>query len=91
MALAPKGMKKISTLSAAKGLDDTTAIPTRARVALIQAETQNIRWRDDGTDPTASIGILLAAGDSMMYEGPLSKFRFIETTASATVNVSFYG
>ena len=58
--------------------------------ALIQAETQSVRWRDDGTAPTSSVGTLLAAGESMFYEGDLNQLRFIVVTASAKLNVTFY-
>ena len=59
-------------------------------VALIQAEDQNVRWRDDGTDPTASVGMLLEAGKDMLYTGDLGAIKFIEEAASAKLNVSYY-
>jgi hypothetical protein len=58
--------------------------------ALVQAETQNVRWRDDGTAPTTTVGHVLAAGESMLYEGDLNQIKFIEVTASAKLNVTFY-
>lgn len=67
------------------------AIPKGARAALIEAETQSIRWRDDGTAPTATVGHVIAAGSSMFYEfGPLSNVQIIETAASAKANITFY-
>lgn len=66
-------------------------LPAAVDAVLLQAETQNIRWRDDGTDPTASVGMLLVAGDSpTIWEGDYSVLRFIEATASAKLNVTFY-
>jgi len=63
---------------------------TDFNVALIQAETQNVRWRDDGTAPTASVGHILAAGETMFYEGDMNNLKFIEVTTSAKLNVTFY-
>jgi hypothetical protein len=49
-----------------------------------------VRWRDDGTAPTASIGMPLAIGVSLSYDGDLKAIRFIEVLASANLNVSYY-
>ena len=88
------GYQKLSSLSSATGLTVPTQTPngsaTQANFAIIVAETQNVRWRDDGTDPTASVGMLLVAGVPFQYDGDLSRIKFIETTASAKVNVSYY-
>jgi hypothetical protein len=88
------GYQQISDLSSAVGLTVPTSTPlgasTKANFALIVAETQNVRWRDDGTSPTASVGMLLVAGVPLQYDGDLSKIKFIETTASAKLNISYY-
>lgn len=84
--LVPKGYQQITGLSAVKGL----TIPTGAEIAVIQAESQNVRWRDDGSVPTASVGMQLAAGRDMLFTSKLSAVRFIEEAASAKVNVSYY-
>lgn len=60
------------------------------RVALVQALNQNVRWRDDGTDPTDAVGMRLAAGETMFYVGDLRKIRFIEEAASAELNYTVY-
>ncbi len=89
--LTPFAYQQITSLSAATAL--TVPAPTNsvpATLALIQAETQSVRWRDDGTNPTASVGMVLAAGETLPYTGDLTKLRFIETTASAKLNVSYY-
>lgn len=86
-ALTAKGYQQITSLSAAAAL----TVPTGATVALIQAETKDIRWRDDGTNPTSSVGMVLAAGTSVFFTGSLSAFRAIETAASAKLNISYYG
>jgi hypothetical protein len=58
--------------------------------ALIVAETQSVRWRDDGVAPTASVGMLLATGVPLQYDGDLTNIKFIEQTASAKLNISYY-
>lgn len=75
----------------AKTLDQIAdGIPDGAQYALVEAETANIRWRDDGVDPTASIGHVIAAGSSKMFEGWLAKVAIIGVTAAANLNVTFY-
>jgi hypothetical protein len=88
------GYQQLGTLSSAIGLTVPVRTPdgmsAKANFALIVAETQNVRWRDDGVDPTASVGMLLVANIPFQYDGDLSKIKFIETTASAKLNVSYY-
>jgi hypothetical protein len=85
-SLEPLGYQQITSLSAATAL----TIPEGARAAIIEAETQAVRWRDDGTSPTASVGMPLASGADFLYTGKLSKLKFIEQTASAKLNVCYY-
>lgn len=84
--LIPLGYQQITSLSLAKGLSP----PLKSRVCIIQAITQNIRWRDDSIEPTNSVGMVLAAGADMLYTGNLAKIRFIEVAANAELNVSYY-
>ena len=64
-------------------------VPVGTTVAFIQVELQTVRWRDDGTDPTVGVGSLIAVGETLMYAGSFSKFRLIQTTATATVNIEY--
>lgn len=84
--LVPAGYQQITDVSAAVGL----TVPDGATLAVIQAEDQAVRYRDDGTDPTASVGMVIAEGQELVYNGDLSAITFIETTASAKLNVSYY-
>lgn len=81
-----KGFQQITSLSAAASL----TVPAGATTAVIHAESQDVRWRDDGTNPTASVGMVITAGTSISYSGNLAAIRLIETTASAKLNVSYY-
>lgn len=84
--LVPLGYQQITALSAATAL----TVPTGSRLAIIQAETQGVRWRDDGTNPSATVGMVLAAGYDLVYTGDLTAIRFFEVIASAKLNVSYY-
>ena len=65
-------------------------IPQQARMALISASTQGVRWRDDGTAPTASIGMPLGAGQQISYTGDLAAIALIQQASGAVLDVSFY-
>lgn len=66
----------------------TKGLPNRA---LIQCEAQDVRWTDDpDVDPTSTIGMLLKANTVLDYSGDLSLLRFIQTAATAILNVSYY-
>ena len=88
------GYQQITTLTASVGL----TIPARAPdglnakpvFALIIAEGAPVRWRDDGTAPTASVGMPLAVGVPLQYDGDLTKIRFIQQSASGILNISYY-
>lgn len=83
--LTPMGYQQISGPSNA-----ALTVPTGARIALIQAESQPIRWRDDGTNPTATVGMTLPVGSALEYDGSLSAIRFTQTAATGILNVSYY-
>ena len=82
----PVGYQQITALSSSTAL----TIPNLAKAALIQVEDQNVRYRDDGVAPTSSVGMQLLADAAIWYTGKLSALRFIEETASAKLNVSYY-
>jgi hypothetical protein len=87
------GYSQITNLTAAVTLSGAgITIPRGAETLLLQAEAQIVRYRDDGTAPTAAIGMQLIVGT--MYEFTISEIanmQFIQATASATLNISFYG
>jgi hypothetical protein len=84
----PLGYQQITTLSSAQ----TLTVPAGATMALVKAETQAVRWRDDGTNPTATVGMPLLATDPYLFVGvqQLAVIAFIEQTASAKLNISYY-
>jgi hypothetical protein len=88
------GYQQITSLSSSTGLTvpttDSGGNKQQPTFALIIAETQGVRWRDDGTAPTASVGMPLLVGVPLQYDGDLTKIKFIEQVASAKLNISYY-
>lgn len=84
--LVPLGYQQITALSAAASL----TVPAGARLAICQATVAALRWRDDGTNPTASIGMLLSVNYEIVYTGDLTTIKFIESAGGGILNVSYY-
>ena len=82
----PLGYQQITSLASSTAL----AVPTGATVAQISVEAAGVRYRDDGTAPTASIGMPLLAGANFTYGGNLASLRFIAISGSPVLNVSYY-
>jgi len=88
------GYQQIISLGTSAGLTlpttDANGLNCPPAFALIVAESQGVRWRDDGVAPTASVGMPLAVGIPLQYDGDLSKIRFIEQASGAKLNISYY-
>ncbi|NPT59089.1 hypothetical protein [Paraburkholderia elongata] len=82
----PLGFQQITTLSTAQSL----TVPAGALLAVIQASTQAISWRDDGIAPTATVGMSIATGNELQYNGNLSAIQLIQVTSGAIANISYY-
>ena len=70
----------------------TAATMDQAVEALVTVEAGAVRFRADGTDPTAAVGHVLEVGDVLKVrsQNDLQKIRFIRRDAvSATLRVSF--
>ena len=69
-----------------------TTIPAGAKRALVVLESANaLRWRGDGTAPTASVGNPLAGSGVLEVESILEKFKAIRSgAADAVMNVTYY-
>jgi hypothetical protein len=89
--IAPLGYCQLTSVSSATAVSSCSGgIPQRAAWAVICIETAAIRYRDDGTDPTTSVGMPLAAGQCMGYRSKLSALKVIAQTGSPVVNIAFY-
>ena len=83
----PVGYQQIAAFSTVQ----TLTPPAGATAALIRVETTSVRWRDDGTAPTASVGQLLLTTDApFWYPGVLSALQFIPTSSTSTLDVTYY-
>jgi hypothetical protein len=88
------GYQQITDLSGAtfltvptKNLSGLAGTPS---IALITPEAQAVRWRDDGVNPTATVGMPLAVGVTLQYDGDLTLIKFIEQAGGAKLNISYY-
>lgn len=88
------GYQQITNLSASTALTvpqrDLNGLVGTPRIAIITPEGQAVRWRDDGVAPTADVGMPLAAGVTLQYDGDLTQIRFIQQTGTAKLNVTYY-
>ena len=85
----------VTVAGASTALTAATHSPTGgpgAEQALLTLEAGQIRWRADGTAPTAAVGHLLEIGDSLVLDGAdtITKFRGIRTGGtSGSLSVSY--
>lgn len=95
----PLGYCQMTSLASAKALTTANcssgAVPNGAIIAEICVETAGVRYRDDGTAPTASVGIPVVptATAPQCYAYAiisLGAVQFIAISGSPVVNVSFY-
>lgn len=88
------GYQQITSLSASSALTvptvDANGLNVKPTIAIIVSETAGVRWRDDGVAPTGTVGMPLAAGVTLQYDGDLSRIRFIQQSAGAILNISYY-
>lgn len=82
----PLGYQQITSVPTGTFL----TVPTGARMAQICVETQAVRYRDDGTAPTASVGQPQAAGTCFTYSGSLPAIQFIQQTGTALLDALYY-
>lgn len=86
---APLGYAQAS-LTVVQLLSALLAVPSGATYVVLIPETNGLRWRDDGTNPTAAIGMPVAAGQSFVYDGDLSKLRVVSQAATCTLNLAYF-
>lgn len=85
--LTPLGYQQLSTISSATAL----TIPAGATVAYVTAESGTVRYRDDGTNPTTTVGTPLTQGFTLIYVAtPLTAVKFIDTSTGAVLSVNYY-
>lgn len=82
----PNGYQQLTSISGATGL----TVPTGSVIAEICDEGDEARYRDDGTNPTTTVGMPVPAGTCFQYAGLLTAIKFIDTSSGAIVDVSYY-
>ena len=80
------------TLANSTAVGFNTTIRGGASVIDLCAETQNARYRGDGTDPTLSTGVLLPKDVWQRWEGYNgdANIKFQRTTGTVTIGVMAY-
>ena len=65
----------------------TAATFLAATVAFVQCQDAAIRYRLDGTNPTATVGLRLDPGDVLVLDFPdqISRIRFIRESGTSAV------
>lgn len=98
--IRPLKYTQTTNIAAAKAVTDLIdatlvvggVIVPSVSLVVIQAETQSVRWVDDGSIPTASVGNVVPAGQTMVvYRDQFSGFKLIQSAANGIVNVTAYG
>jgi hypothetical protein len=88
---AAGGVDASTLVSTAQFAGLAAGIPIGTTKILINCAAQAIRWRDDGTAPTAAVGYPLATGVDLVFTGDFNKLRLIAQVAGAVVNMVAYG
>lgn len=57
---------------------------------VIQCNGGNVRWRDDGVAPTATVGMTLAALGQLDYTGENTVIEFILSSGTPILDINYY-
>lgn len=96
-AYADSGIRRVpcgywqATVTTLTAVSIPAACGSNPSLAVIKAEAQALRYRDDGTAPTATVGQPIATSDiPIQYEGTISALQFIAQTSGGIVDILFY-
>jgi hypothetical protein len=89
-AVVAMGYCQLSVTAAALISTCSGGIPAGAAFAWITPETAALRWRDDGTAPTTTVGYPITVGQQMIYSGPLGSLQLIAQSGTTSVSIAFY-
>lgn len=81
------GYYQLTSLSSAQ------KVPGAGAIVMLQAEAQNLRYRVDGVAPTASVGMILTAGECVTLNvghGNIQNIQVIEITGGGILNATVY-
>lgn len=92
MASQVKGTQQLTAVQLGSAIGLT--IPAGADRCIVQAEGAPVRYRLDGTSPTAAIGMRLLQTDSpreFVLEVGMETVKFIAESGSPLLNVTYFG
>ena len=72
----PLGYQQITPVTT----PSTLTVPNAARLVVMCAETNNIRYRDDGVAPTATVGQPIFSSTCIQYSGSIPALLFQQVT-----------
>jgi len=84
------GFEQLAVSNTAIGL---ASIPEKANKAVMTVEDGTLRYRDDGTAPTATVGLKVFVGGTIILNGRDSIQKFLairQGTTDSELNVSYY-
>lgn len=91
--LVPVGFQSFTLSNSTATAVNSTIRGAKASTLIISVETNNARFRDDGTAPTLTTGVLLASANSpYIFEGynRTSNLKFQRATGSAKISIAAY-
>lgn len=89
----PLGCSQIlnATLATATKIVLPTPVPGMSPgFAIVQVQGGNIRWKDDGVAPTATVGLTLVQGQELDYIGDATMLQMISSSGTPIVDVCVY-
>lgn len=89
---SPLGFQKLTVSSSPVGFTLPAVTPT-VRAVTVTVETNSIRYRLDGTDPTTTTGHLLYDGDvlDITNVNSILSFKAIAVGADGTIQITYFG
>lgn len=86
----PLGYEQLTVSDSAVGL---ASIPAGASRAIVMVEAEPLRYREDGNDPTSSVGVLCVAATRFELESRQAILNFLAIRSGATdsvISVNYY-
>ena len=87
MAVSQLGVATLAVDATSGGVTWTT-VPAGTTQAILRCETAPVRWRADGTGPTATVGTPMNVGDTLLLVGNdygdfMRRMKWIRTTGTS--------
>jgi hypothetical protein len=97
-ACTPMGFVAVTVAASAVGFSSVVVtattnftVPPGSNLALLVAETGNVRWRDDGISPTPTSGMLMQTSQPPLeYSGDLNAIQFVAVSGTVQIDASLY-